>query len=117
MIATNASGVRAAKYGTTRDYVKSLTVVLADGRVIQTGNIAPKSSAGYDLGHLFASSEGTLGIITEAVLKILPLPEYEAFAKASFPDVDCGRAGQSNKSSGQAWNWRPAKFSIISPWK
>ncbi|MBI5572437.1 MAG: FAD-binding protein [Desulfomonile tiedjei] len=93
MIATNASGVRAAKYGTTKDYVKGLTVVLADGRVIQTGNLAPKSSAGYDLTHLFSSSEGTLGIITEAVLKILPIPEYEAFAKASFPDVDtAGRA-------------------------
>ena len=93
MIATNASGVRAAKYGTTKDYVKGLTVVLADGRVIRTGNLAPKSSAGYDLTHLFSSSEGTLGIITEAVLKILPIPEYEAFAKASFPDVDtAGRA-------------------------
>ncbi|MBM4328258.1 MAG: FAD-binding protein [Deltaproteobacteria bacterium] len=88
MIATNASGVRAAKYGTTKDYVKALTVVLADGRVIRTGDVAPKSSAGYDLTHLFASSEGTLGIITEAVVKILPMPEYEAFAKASFPDVD-----------------------------
>jgi glycolate oxidase len=88
MISTNASGVRAAKYGTTKDYVKGLTVVLADGRVIRTGDTAPKSSAGYDLTHLFSSSEGTLGVITEAVLKILPMPEYEAFAKASFPDVD-----------------------------
>ncbi|MFC1836840.1 FAD-linked oxidase C-terminal domain-containing protein, partial [Thermodesulfobacteriota bacterium] len=88
MISTNASGVRAAKYGTTKDYVKGLTVVLADGRVIQTGDLAPKSSAGYDLTHLFSSSEGTLGIITEATVKILPMPEYEAFAKASFPDVE-----------------------------
>jgi len=88
MIATNASGVRAAKYGTTKDYVKGLTVVVADGRIIRTGDIAPKSSAGYDLTHLFSSSEGTLGIITEAIVKILPVPEYEAFAKASFPDVD-----------------------------
>ncbi len=88
MISTNASGVRAAKYGTTRDYVKGLTVVLADGRIIQTGDIAPKSSAGYDLTHLFATSEGTLGLITEAIVKILPVPEYEAFAKASFPSVE-----------------------------
>ncbi|MFZ5864901.1 MAG: FAD-binding and (Fe-S)-binding domain-containing protein [Thermodesulfobacteriota bacterium] len=92
MIATNASGVRAAKYGTTKDYVKALTVVLADGRVIRTGDVAPKSSAGYDLTHLFSSSEGTLGIITEAVVKILPMPEYEAFSKASFPDVDTAAA-------------------------
>lgn len=101
MIATNASGVRAAKYGTTKDYVKGLTVVLADGRVIQTGDIAPKSSAGYDLTHLFASSEGTLGIITEAIVKILPMPEYEAFAKASFPDVEsAGRAVEKIYTSG-----------------
>lgn len=101
MIATNASGVRAAKYGTTKDYVKALTVVLADGRIISTGDIAPKSSAGYDLTHLFASSEGTLGIITEAVVKILPMPEYEAFAKASFPDVDtAGRAVERIFTSG-----------------
>jgi glycolate oxidase len=101
MISTNASGVRAAKYGTTKDYVKALTVVLADGRVIKTGDIAPKSTAGYDLTHLFASSEGTLGIITEAVLKILPMPEYEAFAKASFPDVDtAGKAVERIFNSG-----------------
>jgi glycolate oxidase len=101
MIATNASGVRAAKYGTTKDYVKGLTVVLADGRIIKTGDIAPKSAAGYDLTHLFAGAEGTLGIITEAILKILPMPEYESFAKASFPDVDtAGRAVERIFSSG-----------------
>ena len=88
MISTNASGVRAAKYGTTKHYVKALTVVLADGRVIKTGDLAPKTTAGYDLTQLFASSEGTLGIITQATLRILPMPEYEAFAKASFPDVE-----------------------------
>lgn len=88
MISTNASGVRAAKYGTTKHYVKALSVVLADGRVIKTGDLAPKTTAGYDLTQLFASSEGTLGIITEATLRILPMPEYEAFAKASFPDVE-----------------------------
>jgi FAD/FMN-containing dehydrogenase len=93
MIATNASGVRAAKYGTTKHYVKCLKVVLADGTVIKTGDLAPKTTAGYDLTHLFASSEGTLGIITEATMKILPMPEYEAFAKASFPSVEA--AGQA----------------------
>lgn len=101
MISTNASGVRAAKYGTTKDYVKGLTVVLADGRVLHTGSCAPKSSAGYDLTHLIASSEGTLGIITEAIVKILPIPEYEAFAKASFPDVaSAGKAVEKIFGSG-----------------
>ncbi len=101
MISTNASGVRAAKYGTTKDYVKGLTVVLSDGRIIKTGSLAPKSSSGYDLTMLIASSEGTLGIITEAVLKILPMPEYESFAKASFPDVEtAGKAVEKIFSSG-----------------
>lgn len=101
MIATNASGVRAAKYGTTKNYVKGLTVVLADGRIIKTGVIAPKSTAGYDLTQLFASSEGTLGIITEAIVRILPVPEYEAFAKASFPDVaTAGKAVEKMYTSG-----------------
>jgi glycolate oxidase subunit GlcD len=101
MIATNASGVRAAKYGTTKNYVKGLTVVMADGRIIKTGDLAPKSSAGYDLTHLFASSEGTLGIITEATLRILPMPEYEAFAKASFPSVEAaGKAVEKIFTSG-----------------
>ncbi len=88
MIACNASGVRAVKYGTTRDYVKGLEVVLADGRIIHTGTLAPKSSAGYDLTRLFSTSEGTLGIITRAILKILPKPAYTAFAKASFPSIE-----------------------------
>src|SRR4030043_788708 len=74
MIACNASGVRAVKYGTTRDYVKGLEVVLADGQGTHPGTLAPKSSAGYDLTRLFATSEGTLGIITAAILKILPKP-------------------------------------------
>jgi glycolate oxidase len=92
MIACNASGVRAVKYGTTRDYVKGLEVVLADGRIIHTGTLAPKSSAGYDLTRLFCTSEGTLGIITRATLKILPKPAYTAFAKASFPSVESAGA-------------------------
>ncbi len=101
MIATNASGVRAAKYGTTKHYVKCLKVVLADGTIIKTGDLAPKTTAGYDLTHLFASSEGTLGIITEATMKILPIPEYEAFAKASFPNVEAaGQAVQKIFTSG-----------------
>lgn len=101
MIACNASGVRAVKYGTTRDYVMGLEVVLADGRVIHTGSLAPKTAAGYDLTHLFGSSEGTLGIITSATLKILPKPSYIAFAKASFPSVEsAGNAVEKILTSG-----------------
>ncbi|MFN3534830.1 MAG: FAD-binding and (Fe-S)-binding domain-containing protein, partial [Desulfatiglandales bacterium] len=93
MVSTNASGHRAVKYGTTKDYIKGLTVVLANGEVIQTGTFAPKSSLGYDLTHLFASSEGTLGVITEIVVKLEPKPEYGALAVAIFGDVN--RAGEA----------------------
>lgn len=88
MVSTNASGHRAVKYGTTRDYIKGLKVVLADGTVINTGTAAPKSSLGYDLTHLFASSEGTLGIITEIMVKLEPKPEYGALALAIFGDLN-----------------------------
>jgi glycolate oxidase len=76
MVSTNASGNRALKYGTTKQYVLGLEVVLADGRVITTGSTLAKTSAGYDLTHLFTQSEGTLGVITKVILKILPMPEY-----------------------------------------
>ncbi len=110
MIACNASGVRAVKYGTTRDYVMGLEVVLADGRVIHTGSLAPKTSAGYDLTHLFASSEGTLGIITAATLKILAKPPYTAFAKAAFPSVKAaGDAVEKMLTSGI----RPSSCEIL----
>jgi len=88
MVSTNASGHRAVKYGTTRDYIKGLKVVLADGRVIDTGTTAPKTSLGYDLTHLFSSSEGTLGIITEVVCKIEPKPEYGILALAIFGELN-----------------------------
>jgi len=88
MMSTNSSGHRAVKYGTARDYVKALKVVLADGTIIETGSKTPKSSLGYDLNHVFASSEGTLGVITEITVKIQPLPEYNALALATFRDLD-----------------------------
>ncbi|MBI4775554.1 MAG: FAD-binding protein [Deltaproteobacteria bacterium] len=88
MVSTNASGLRAVKYGTTKEYIKGLEVVLADGTVIHTGTRAPKSATGYDLTHLFVNSEGTLGIVTEIMVKIEPLPEYVAFAMALFENLD-----------------------------
>ncbi|MDZ7697849.1 MAG: FAD-binding and (Fe-S)-binding domain-containing protein [Deltaproteobacteria bacterium] len=87
MMSTNASGHRAVKYGTARDYVKGLKVVLADGTIIETGFKTPKSSFGYDLNRVFTSAEGTLGVITEITVKIQPLPEYNALALAIFHDL------------------------------
>jgi glycolate oxidase len=88
MVSTNASGHRAVKYGTTRDYIKGLKVVLADGTIIETGTKAPKTSLGYDLTHLFCGAEGTLGIVTEVVAKLEPKPEYAALAVAIFSDLN-----------------------------
>jgi len=87
MMSTNSSGHRAVKYGTARDYVKGMKVVLADGAIIETGFKTPKSSFGYDLNHVFASAEGTLGVITEITVKIQPAPPYHALALAIFHDL------------------------------
>ena len=86
-VATNAGGLRAVKYGTTRDYVKEMTVVLASGEEMTLGSLNIKSSSGYDLLDLFIGSEGTLGITTEIKLRVLPLPEVSQTALISFDDV------------------------------
>ena len=92
-VATNAGGLRGAKYGVTRDYVLALEVVLADGEVMRIGSQTMKCSSGYDLTRLFVGSEGTLGVVTEITLKISPKPTESATAVAAFDRLeDAGEA-------------------------
>ena len=86
-ISTNAGGMRAVKYGVTRDYVRSLTVVLPNGEIQTFGAAVAKNSSGYSLKDLIIGSEGTLAIICEAVLKLVPLPKVSVSLLVPFPDM------------------------------
>jgi D-lactate dehydrogenase (cytochrome) len=88
MVATNASGTTTLRYGSMRDNVRALQVVLADGSVARTGTRAAKSSSGYNMTALIVGSEGTLAVVTEITLRVHPILEKVVSAKAAFPDLD-----------------------------
>lgn len=87
MLANNAAGIRTVKYGASKDNVLKMQVALADGRLITVGSRSIKQASGYDLLHLFVGSEGTLGVITEATVKLVPVPTLMSAVVASFPSI------------------------------
>jgi glycolate oxidase len=100
-VATNAGGIKGAKYGTTRDYVLGLEVVLPTGEVMRTGSYTMKCVSGYDLARLFIGAEGTLGVITEVTLKINPVPRHAMTAVATYARLeDAGKAISQTMTSG-----------------
>ena len=112
MIANNASGVQTIKYGATKDYVMKLTVVLPGGNIIQTGCKAHKSSSGYDLSRLFVGSEGTLGVVTEATLRLAGIPTHHLAVTITFKTLEeASRAVAAMIGSGL----EPAALELLTP--
>ncbi len=112
MIANNASGTRTVLYGSTRDYVMRLVVALTSGELIELGTRASKSSSGYSLINLFVGSEGTLGIVVEATLRLTGFPVEYSAAVATFPSVPAAaRAVYDLKRSGL----NPAALELLGP--
>src|SRR5438445_8073273 len=99
-VACNSGGMRCVKYGVTADYVTGATVVLADGRVMRLGGKLRKRSSGYRLMQLFVGSEGTLGIVTEAIVKLVPLPRRRATAMVGFQTLEEAGAAVARALSG-----------------
>ena len=87
-VATNAGGMRAVKYGVTRDYIKGLEVVLASGKIVRTGGKIIKNSSGYSIKDIFVGSEGSLGIVTEITVQLVPLPKETISLLIPFPSLD-----------------------------
>lgn len=87
-VSTNAGGMRAVKYGCTRDYVKAMTVVLPSGEIVRYGSSVSKTSSGYSLLNLMIGSEGTLGVITELLLKVIPAPKETISLIIPYPDLE-----------------------------
>jgi glycolate oxidase subunit GlcD len=87
-VAENSGGLRGTKYGSTREYVMALEVVLADGEILKVGTTAPKSVTGYDLVRLFVGSEGTLCVFTEIMVRLIPLPECIETVLSTFPTAE-----------------------------
>lgn len=95
-VAENSGGLRGLKYGVTRDYIMGLRVVLADGQEVWLGNQCVKDVAGYNLKDLFIGSEGTLGVVTEVLLKLLPRPAARRTMVATFDEIDAAAAAVSD---------------------
>jgi len=112
MIANNSSGTRTVRYGSTRDNILRLSVVLANGEIIHTGSRSSKSSSGYDLVRLFVGSEGTLGLVVEATVRLVGIPGEFSAAIVTFPTVEsAGRAVYEIIRSGM----NPSALELLAP--